>query len=108
MAASTWLLSPCCVPTVAAAFSICRVAKKKGCRDIVSCKAYIKEFVSQWLEQLPAHDRGHAWKSREHTQSGARCSAYFLPVCRPPVSGDAGRGSTCGGDSDETHRAASN
>jgi integrase/recombinase XerD len=26
-------------------------AQKKGCRDIASCKAYIKEFVSQWLDQ---------------------------------------------------------
>ena len=26
-------------------------AQKKGCRDSASCKAYIKEFVSQWLEQ---------------------------------------------------------
>jgi integrase/recombinase XerD len=23
-------------------------AQKKGCKDVASCKAYIKEFVSQW------------------------------------------------------------
>src|SRR5260370_39569645 len=32
MAASTWLLSPCCVPTVAAAFSLCRVRKEERLR----------------------------------------------------------------------------
>jgi integrase/recombinase XerD len=26
-------------------------AQEKGCKDVASCKAYIKEFVSQWLEQ---------------------------------------------------------
>jgi len=26
-------------------FHFAEFAKKKGCRDIVSCKAYIKEFV---------------------------------------------------------------
>src|SRR5271166_3063014 len=31
--------------------TVVRVAQKKGCRDIASCKAYIKDFVSQWLEQ---------------------------------------------------------
>jgi len=32
-------------------FHFAEFAQKKGCRDIASCKAYIKEFVSQWLEQ---------------------------------------------------------
>ena len=32
-------------------FQFADFAQKKGCRDIASCKAYIKEFVSQWLEQ---------------------------------------------------------
>jgi hypothetical protein len=58
--------------------------------------------------RTPAHDRGHARKSREHTQSAACRSAYFLPVCRPPLSRDAGRSLTRGGGSDETHCAASN
>ena len=40
--------------------------------------------------RLPAHDRGHARKSREHTQSEACRSAYFLPLRRPPISRDAG------------------
>jgi integrase/recombinase XerD len=32
-------------------FHFADFAQKKGCRDIASCKAYIKDFVSQWLEQ---------------------------------------------------------
>jgi integrase/recombinase XerD len=32
-------------------FHFAEFARKKGCRDVVSCKAYIKEFVSQRLEQ---------------------------------------------------------
>ena len=31
-------------------FHFAEFAQKKGCRDIASCKAHIKEFVSQWLE----------------------------------------------------------
>ena len=32
-------------------FHFAEFAQKKGCKDVVSCKAYIKEFVSRWLEQ---------------------------------------------------------
>jgi integrase/recombinase XerD len=32
-------------------FTFPEFAEKKGCRDIAFCKAYIKEFVSRWLEQ---------------------------------------------------------
>ena len=32
-------------------FHFAEFAEKKGCRDIASCRAYIKEFVSRWLEQ---------------------------------------------------------
>lgn len=32
-------------------FHFAEFAQKKGCRDIASCKGYIKEFVSRWLEQ---------------------------------------------------------
>jgi hypothetical protein len=32
-------------------FRFAEFAQKKGCRDIASCKAYIKEFVSHWLAQ---------------------------------------------------------
>ena len=30
-------------------FHFAEFAQKKGCRDITSCRAYIKEFVSQWF-----------------------------------------------------------
>jgi integrase/recombinase XerD len=36
-------------------FHFAEFAQKKGCRDIASCKAHTKEFVSQWLEQHGAH-----------------------------------------------------
>ena len=32
-------------------FHFAEFTQEKGCRDIASCKAYIKEFVSQWLDQ---------------------------------------------------------
>jgi integrase/recombinase XerD len=32
-------------------FRFAEFAEKKGCTDIASCRAYIKEFVSRWLEQ---------------------------------------------------------
>jgi integrase/recombinase XerD len=32
-------------------FHFAEFAEKKGCRDSASCRAYIKEFVSRWLEQ---------------------------------------------------------
>jgi hypothetical protein len=36
-------------------FHFAEFAQKKGCRDVASCKVYIKEFVSQWLEQHGAN-----------------------------------------------------
>jgi hypothetical protein len=36
-------------------FHFAEFAQKKGCRDIASCKAHTKEFVSLWLEQHGAH-----------------------------------------------------
>ena len=47
-------------------FHFAEFAKKKGCGDIASCKAYIKEFVSQWLEQ-------HGVKTK--TAVAVRCPA---------------------------------
>ena len=32
-------------------FHFAEFSQKKGCRDIASCKAHTKEFVSLWLEQ---------------------------------------------------------
>ena len=32
-------------------FHFAEFAQEKGCKDVASCKPYLKEFVSQWLEQ---------------------------------------------------------
>jgi integrase/recombinase XerD len=38
-------------------FHFAEFAHKKGCRDIASCKAHIKEFVSHWLDQHGAKSK---------------------------------------------------
>jgi hypothetical protein len=47
-------------------FHFAEFAQKKGSKDVSSCKAYIKEFVSQWLEQRGAKSKT-AVAVRKHT-----------------------------------------
>jgi integrase len=47
-------------------FHFAEFVQKKGCKDVASCKAYIKEFVSQWLEQHGAKAKS-AVAVRKHT-----------------------------------------
>ena len=67
-------------------FHFAEFAQKEGCRDIASCKAYIKEFVSQWLEQHGAKAKT-AVAVRKHAID-AECSVRQLPqlACKEPVT----------------------
>src|SRR6202030_1877221 len=47
-------------------FHFAEFVQKKGCKDVASCKAYIKEFVSLWLEQHGAKAKT-AVAVRKHT-----------------------------------------
>jgi len=63
-------------------FHFAEFAQEEGCRDIASCKAYIKEFVSQWLEQ-----HGAAVAMRKHAidpECGVRQMLQL--ACKEPVT----------------------
>lgn len=66
-------------------FHFAEFTQAKGCRDIASCKAYIKEFVSQWLEQHGAKAKS-AVAVREHTID-AECGVRQMLqlACKEPV-----------------------
>jgi integrase/recombinase XerD len=61
-------------------------AQEKGCKDVASCKAYIKEFVSQWLEQHGAKAKT-AVAVRKHAID-AECGVRQMLqlACREPVT----------------------
>ena len=67
-------------------FHFAEFAQEKGCRDIASCKAYIKEFVSQWLEQHGAKAKT-AVAVRKHAID-AECGVRQMLqlVCKEPVT----------------------
>jgi len=66
-------------------FHFAEFAQKKGCRDVASRKAYIKEFVSQWLEQHGAKAKT-AVAVRKHTID-AECGVRQMLqlACKEPV-----------------------
>jgi integrase/recombinase XerD len=61
-------------------------AQEKGCKDVASCKAYIKEFVSQWLEQHGAKAKT-AVAVRKHAID-AECGVRQMLqlACKEPVT----------------------
>jgi integrase/recombinase XerD len=67
-------------------FHFAEFAQKKGCRDIASCKAYTKEFVSLWLEQHGA-DAKTAVAVRKHSID-AECGVRQMLnlACKEPVT----------------------
>jgi site-specific recombinase XerD len=67
-------------------FHFAEFAQKKGCRDIASCKAYIKEFVSKWLERHEAHAKT-ATALRKHSID-AECGVRQMLqlACKEPVT----------------------
>jgi len=67
-------------------FHFAEFAQKKGCRDIASCKAYIKELVSQWLEQHGVETKT-AIAVRKHTID-AECGVRQMLqlACKEPVA----------------------
>jgi integrase/recombinase XerD len=67
-------------------FQFAEFTQEKGCRDIASCRAYIKEFVSQWLEQHGAKVKT-AVAVRKHTID-AECGVRQMLqlACKEPVT----------------------
>jgi integrase/recombinase XerD len=67
-------------------FHFAEFAQKKGCKDIAPCKAYIKEFVSQWLEQHGAKAKT-AVAVRKHAID-AECGVRQMLqlACKEPVT----------------------
>ena len=73
-------------------FHFAEFAQKKGCREIASCKAYIKEFVSQWLDQHGAKAKTPV-AVRKHTID-AECGVRQMLqlACKEPVARNRQRG----------------
>ncbi len=73
-------------------FHFAEFAQKKGCREIASCKAYIKEFVSQWLDQHGAKAKTPV-AVRKHTID-AECGVRQMLqlACKEPVARNRRRG----------------
>ena len=67
-------------------FHFAEFARKKGCRDIACCKAYIKEFVPLWLEQHGAKAKT-AVAVRKHAID-AECGVRQMLqlACKEPVT----------------------
>jgi integrase/recombinase XerD len=67
-------------------FHFAEFAQKKGCKDVASCKPYIKEFVSQWLEQHGAKAKSVV-AVRKHTID-AECGVRQMLqlACKEPVT----------------------
>jgi site-specific recombinase XerD len=67
-------------------FHFAEFAQKKGCRDVVSCKAHIKEFVRQWLEQHGAKAKTVV-AVRKHTIDAECGIRQMLQLaCKEPVT----------------------
>ncbi len=67
-------------------FHFAEFAQEKGCRDVASCKAHIKEFVSQWLEKHGAKAKTVV-AVRKHTID-AECGVRQMLqlACKEPVT----------------------
>src|SRR5208283_193075 len=67
-------------------FHFAEFAQKKGCKNVVACKAYIKEFVSWWLEQHGAKEKT-AVALRKHAID-AECGVRQMLqlACKEPVT----------------------
>jgi len=67
-------------------FHFAEFAQKKGCKDVASCKTYIKVFVLQWLEQHGAKEKT-AVAIRKHAID-AECGVRQIlqPAFKEPVT----------------------
>jgi integrase/recombinase XerD len=73
-------------------FHFAEFAQKKGCIDVSSCKVYIKQFVSQWLEQHGARTKT-AVAVREHAIDADCGVRQMLQLaCKEPVARNRRRG----------------
>jgi site-specific recombinase XerD len=66
-------------------FHFAEFAQKKGCRDIASCKVYIKEFVSQWLEQHGAQAKTADALRKHFIDAECGVRQMLRLACKEPV-----------------------
>lgn len=66
-------------------FHFAEFAQKKGCRDVASCKLYIKEFVSQWLEQHGAQAKTAAALRKHSIDAESGVQQMLRLACKEPV-----------------------
>jgi hypothetical protein len=66
-------------------FHFAEFAEKKGCRDIAFCKAYIKEFVSRWLEQHGAKAKTVVAVSKHAIDAECGVRQMLQLACNEPV-----------------------
>ena len=81
-------------------FHFAEFAQKKGCKDVASCKAYIKEFVSQWLEQHGAKSKTAVVKkptAEEWAAFAASCNLRDMGthLCALPTGEHCPKGLIC-------------
>ena len=67
-------------------FHFAEFAQKKGCRDIASCKAYIKAFVSQWLEQHGAKAKTGVAVRKHAIDAECGVRQMLQLACKEPVT----------------------
>jgi len=73
-------------------FHFAEFAQKKGCREIASCKAYIKEFVSQWLEQHGAKTKTAVAVCKHAIDADCGVRQMLQLACKEPVTRNRRRG----------------
>jgi len=67
-------------------FHFAEFAQKKGCRDVASCKAYLKEFVSQWLDQHGAKAKTAVAVRKHAIDADCGVRQILQLACKEPVT----------------------
>jgi len=67
-------------------FHFAEFAQKKGCRDVASCKVYIKEFVSQWLELHGAHAKTVTALRKHSIDAECGVRQMLQLACKEPIT----------------------
>ncbi len=73
-------------------FHFSEFAQKKGCRDIASCKPYVKEFASQWLEQHGAKAKTAVAVRKHAIDADCGVRQMLQLACKEPVTRNRRRG----------------
>jgi integrase/recombinase XerD len=76
-------------------FHFAEFAQKKGCRDVASCKNYIQEFVSQWLERHGAHAKTVTGLRKQSIDAECGVRQMLQLACKEPVTRNRRRRMIC-------------